>query len=173
MPTNIADLSWEVLKKHVYRSDGSLPDVIVLDTNRDDWRRWVDFVQANYPVRFLYRGDEEPLEQEKIDLAAVFTYWDNDLPGNAPFAYVTIGRIQFNCFFLSDDTIDCDIDPREIKEQDDHAQLLHFLTSVAALLGKKIVVVEEGAQFVAGSPLNREPLFTVDQYGATVTVNAW
>jgi hypothetical protein len=160
MYINIAELSWDELKQHVYASDGSLPDTYVLGTTEDDWCRWSDFVNATY--RVLFRDTAEG-EHNTIDIAAVQAYWKGDHQGNIPFASIFVGRVRVNCFFLSDECIDGDIDPRDIHSVEDHLQLLHYLTSLSHLLGKRVVMLCEGTRIESNHHFYPEPLLLIDQ----------
>jgi hypothetical protein len=48
----IITLSWENLKNKVYFLNGSLRDIYVRDTTKEDWQKWSDFVNANYKTSF-------------------------------------------------------------------------------------------------------------------------
>lgn len=159
MQINVAELSWEEVKTHVYTLDGSLPDTYVLDVNRNDWYTWVDFINANYKVIFR---DVNEQEHEKIDFAAVVKWWGNVDVDNWPLARIFVGDIQINCSFLAEDIIDGDIDPRQFKKPDDHLQLVHYLTSISKLLGKQVVMVCEGTRFSENNQFDPEPILTVE-----------
>ena len=47
---NTTIVSWEDLKQHISYVDSSWRDIYVLDAMREDWRIWVDLVNANFPV---------------------------------------------------------------------------------------------------------------------------
>ncbi|QIX60391.1 hypothetical protein HER32_03980 [Hymenobacter sp. BT18] len=168
MQINVADLSWEEVKKYIYTPNGSLPDTYVLDTNRGDWERWVNFVNATYKVMFR---DAYEQEHDKIDLAAVLQCWDDNQLNGWPFASISVGDVKVNCFFRGEDEIDGDIDPREFKQPEDHLQLMRYLSSVSKLLGKQVVMVEEGTRFESNYQFDPEPLIIVDH--DTVVANAY
>lgn len=160
MYINLAELSWEELKTHIYPPDGSLPDTYVLETSEEDWRKWSDFVNTTY--RVLFR-DADEREHETIDMAAVLAYWQSDQQGNIPFASIFIGRVQVNCFFLSDERIDGDLDPRDIHSVEDHLQLVQYLMDLSSLLGKRVVMLCEGGREDANNWFYPEPLMIIDQ----------
>lgn len=160
MRVNVATLCWEDLKKHLYTTGGSLPDIFVLDASRADWKRWTDLVNGKY--RVLFR-DENEHEHEKIDYTALAKYWDSNYKGELPFASVFVGNIRINCFFNCDDVINNDIDPREITSLEDHLLLMEYLTGIAKLLSKQVVLVEEGTRLSAANEWEEEPMLIVDQ----------
>jgi hypothetical protein len=168
MQINVAELSWEDVKKYIYTPDGSLPDIWVLDTTREDWHKWVDFVNANYKVIFR---DAYEQEHDKIDLAAVLQCWDDNQIDGWPFASIHVGETQVNCFFRIEDEIDGDIDPKQFNQPDDHLQLIQYLISISNLLRKQVVMVCEGTRFGKNNQFDPEPILTVNQ--DTVHTNAY
>ena len=40
-------IDWRELKNKIYYLDGSLRDIYIHGTTRDDWQKWVDFVNEN------------------------------------------------------------------------------------------------------------------------------
>ena len=158
---DLRELSWEEIRRYIYALDGSLPDTYVLETMRSDWQRWANFVNTHYTVKY---HDENQQEQPQLNISAVFDYWDGDHEGDMPRAYICVGEVQVNCFFLSDDIIDGDIDPREFTSIDAHNHLMQYLSSISRLLGKRIVVLSEGTRFNDAKPtgFDPEPLLSID-----------
>ncbi|GAB3580470.1 hypothetical protein GCM10027345_21960 [Hymenobacter daeguensis] len=70
----IETVGWAQLQQYVYEADGSWRDIYVLDATRADWKRWADFVNANYRVEFC---DGESTRLDRIDFAAVERFWDS------------------------------------------------------------------------------------------------
>ncbi|RZK32938.1 MAG: hypothetical protein EOO61_16305 [Hymenobacter sp.] len=160
MQLNIAELSWEEVKQYIYPSDGSLPDIYVLNTTYDDWRRWAAWVNATYPVRFR---DTNQQEHASIDTEAVLSYWQGDRLGDMPFASIWVGNVQLNCFFLAEDSLDGDINPQDIQSIEDHQALLKYLANVSRLLGKEIVMLDEGTRSSTTAQFEPAPLLFVIQ----------
>ncbi|GGG40688.1 hypothetical protein [Hymenobacter glacieicola] len=168
MQVDVAELSWENIKKYIYTPDGSLPDICVLATTRDDWSKWIDFINATYKVMFR---DANEQEHEKIDFAAVVKCWDDNQVDGWPFASILVGEVQVNCFFRIEDEIDGDIDPRQFNHLDNHLQLMHYLTNMSKLLAKHVVMLCEGTRVSENNQFDPEPILTVDH--ATVLTNAY
>lgn len=160
MQVSVAQLSWADVKRYIYTSDGSLPDTYVLDTTRDDWRKWVDFVNATYKVMFR---DAHEQEHECIDFTAVLKCWDHNEADGWPFASISVGEVQVNCFFLAEDIIDGDIDPRQFKQPEDHLQLMNYLMSLSTMLGKKVVMLSEGTRLGEHNSFDPEPLLIIEE----------
>lgn len=158
MQVNVAELSWEEVKKYVYPPDGSLPDTYVLDTTYQDWRSWAALVNAVYPVRFQ---DTTQQEHASIDMEAVLAYWQGDRSGDMPFASILVGKVKINCFFLAEESIDGDIDPRDIQSVEDHQALLTYLLQVSRLLNKSVVMLDEGTRGSTITQFEPKPLLIV------------
>jgi hypothetical protein len=160
MQLNVAELSWEEVKQYVYPSDGSLPDIYVLNTTYDHWRRWGAWVNATYRVRFR---DTNQQEHTRINTEAVLAYWQGDRLGDMPFASIWVGNIQINCFFLAEDSLDGDLNPQDIQSVEDHQALLTYLSNVSHLLGKEIVMLDEGTRISFLDQFEPAPLLAVTQ----------
>ena len=85
-----AAVSWEELKQYVYEADGALRDIYVLDATREDWKKWVDFVNANYRVAF---NDQIEEYRDQIDFGTVPEFWDSREEAPMPFSAVFVGEI--------------------------------------------------------------------------------
>jgi hypothetical protein len=160
MQINVAELSWEVIKKHIYPSNGSLPDIYVLGTSYEEWHRWAMLVNALYPVRFR---DTNQQEHVSIEMEVVRSYWRGDQLGDMPFASILVGNVNINCFFLAEDSIDGDIDPRDIQSAEDHQFLLSYLLQVSHLLSKPVVMLDEGTRTTVTNQFDPEPLLVGTQ----------
>lgn len=160
MQLNIAELSWKEVKQYIYPSDGSFPDIYVLNTSYDDWHKWGAWVNTTYPVRFR---DTNQQEHARIDMEAVLAYWQSDRLGDMPFASIWVGGVQINCFFLAEDRLDGDINPQDIQSVEDHHALLKYLLNVSRLLAKQIVILDEGTKISANDHFEPAPLLVVTQ----------
>lgn len=134
-------MNWDILRSKVYYLDGSFRDIYVFDTSRDDWQKWIDYVNNNYRVTF-YNGLTDKFEAN-INPSIVFSFWDGktDLTCNAS---VHLGKIIVKCYFFCDFEIDNDIQPEEIENLEDHNTLIEYLQNVSKLLGKKVILTDEG-----------------------------
>jgi hypothetical protein len=160
MHLNVAELSWEEVKQYIYPSDGSFPDIYVLNTSYDDWRRWGAWVNATYPVRFR---DTNQQEHARIDTEAVLAYWQGDRLGNMPFASLWVGTVQINCFFLAEDSLDGDMNPQDIQSVEDHHALLEYLSNMSRLLAKEVIMLDEGTRSSLTDHVELAPLLAVTQ----------
>ncbi|MBJ6117831.1 hypothetical protein JAO76_06495 [Pontibacter sp. BT310] len=133
---------WNSIKQELYYEDGSLRDILVLNTNREDWRKWSSLVNDNYKVEF-YNGRTLKTES-RIDLEVVFSFWEDSGSFDEPIkATIKLGEVNIMCYFFIESEIENDIEPREVKTEENHQAILSYLQSVADILGKKVVLTPE------------------------------
>ena len=146
-------MKWEDLKYNVYHEDGSLRDIYIRNVTHEDWKNWVEFVNAKYPIDFkignAHRGN-------KIDFDLVTSYWQNR-EQECLSASIDLGNIILNTFFFDKEEIDNDLAPAEIKSLEDHYKLLRYLSNISILLGRQVELTEESYQ------KTRQVLMAVDK----------
>jgi hypothetical protein len=137
-------MNWTELKKRIYFEDGSWRDIYVLDTTRKDWENWVDLINRKYSVEFY--DAKTDLLADKIDFAAVREYWDSAGDREVISASIKLDSINVMCYFFDDSQIENDIDPSEIKSQEDHDKLIDYLTDISVSLDKEVLLTEENTK---------------------------
>ncbi|WP_294226193.1 hypothetical protein [uncultured Chryseobacterium sp.] len=136
-------MNWKYLKDNIYLSDGSLRDIYVLNTSRVDWENWIGFVNQNYKIEFKYYDREgEFVSNDTIIFEPIFKRWDgiNDLIIDAT---IDIGGILVKCYFFSEDEIENDITPLEVKSLEHHHRLMEYLSCVSKILNKEVLLTIE------------------------------
>ena len=133
-------MNWQILKDKIYYWDGSWRDIYVHNTTREDWQIWADFVNKNYKTSFHIYATE--VREEKVDLTKIFEYWSGTQE-NLSTATVYIDNIQVNAHFFTDEEIENDITPAEIKSIDDHNKLMNYMTNISKALNKTVVLTPE------------------------------
>ena len=151
--------NWHELKEQIYFEDGSFRDIYVFDINLEEWENWVNFVNQNYEVEFVYGETEQ--RTFSIDFSAVKKYWSTkDAFGN--FATVKIGEININCHFFMPSEFENDISPKEFKSLDDHKLLTDYLKELSTIFNKKVLLTwENSPEFVLLEVLNSEISFNL------------
>lgn len=134
------DKIWNALKKHVYYWDGSWRDLYILDTNREDWIKWVNYVNQNYIINW-YNG-KTGIEENQINYDVIKEYFNGE-HDHSSFAKIFIDGIQINCHFFSESEIENDIDPREINSIEDHKKVLKYMTDLSIILNKEVILTPE------------------------------
>lgn len=133
-------MDFQKLKDKIYYSDGSLRDIYVHNTTKEDWQIWADFVNKNYKTSFhIY---ETEVKEDKVDLSRIFDYW-NGLHDNCSTASIYIDDIQVNAHFFDDIEIENDISPKEIKSIEEHKKLLNYMVGLSNALNKKVILTPE------------------------------
>ena len=114
-------MDFQELKDKIYYSDGSLRDIYVLQTNMEDNKKWVDFVNEHYIVKW-FNGLTQT-DETKIDF-----------------------KIQINNHFFIDTEIENDISPKEINSLQDHERVIGYMISLSKALDKQIILTPENEQ---------------------------
>ena len=145
----------EQFEKHkwIFEPDGSLLDIYVQETTLDDWFTLIDYLNANYKVKYDPTSDNEL--QDKINKDYVTTFL-LDKTGELECRTVSVfsNNLVFNCHFFLKDEIEFDADPKEFKEQKDFETLIAFMTAISKALSKEIILTAEGCSNI--------PLITLD-----------
>ncbi len=134
------DKKWDELKDQIYYWDGSWRDLYILNTNKEDWIKWVKYVNQHYIVNW-YNG-KTGIEENQINYDVIKEYFDreHDLCSTAK---IFIDKIQINCHFFSESEIENDIDPREINSLKDHEHVLKYMTDLSTILNKEVILTPE------------------------------
>jgi len=137
-------MDWNELRKSVYQIDGSWRDIYVLNTTRDDWRKWIEHVNATYKVTFTAENYMDGVVSDRIDAGFIDYRWDEER--YVACASVFFHHVQVNCHFFTDEQIENDIDPKEIKSMEDHLRVVHYMKSISTLLDKEVILAEENSE---------------------------
>lgn len=133
-------MEWSKLKETVYHFEGAWLDLYVLDTDRSDWQKWIEYINRRYSITFM--SGEEKIIKGQIEYESVLKYWDGDsdyLRG----ATFSISGIDMNCHFFTEQEIENDVDPRNIKNVEDHRALMSYMIKVSKLLNKPMIITPE------------------------------
>ncbi|NML64066.1 hypothetical protein HHL22_02505 [Hymenobacter sp. RP-2-7] len=134
-------MTWEKLRNEIYYIDGSWRDIYVLDVNQKDWQQWTDYVNENYVIDWFAVGCDNDITQERIDFEFIASKWN--LGYYPTTARIYLAEIQINCHFFTDELIENDIDPSQIKSIDDHDRLVSYMKSISYLLNKEVILTAE------------------------------
>lgn len=136
-------MNWIELKKKIYYCDGSLRDIYILHTNLEDNKKWIDFANKRYTVKW-FNGLTQNNEQ-KINVEVVEGY----LKGKhhlSSSASIYIDKIQINNHFFVDNEIENDISPKDINSLEDHEKIINYMTDLSSLLNKPVILTPENEQ---------------------------
>jgi len=131
-------MKWQDLADDIYFRDGSLRDIYVHNTSKSDWLKWAALINENYPVNF-YNG-KQGVSTNRIDIEDVFGESNKSTVFNAAFS---LGDIQLNTHFFTEEEIEHDLDPASIKSLEHHARLMEYMITLAKVLGKNVDLTAE------------------------------
>ncbi|WP_210487134.1 hypothetical protein [Rufibacter aurantiacus] len=134
--------NWETLKEEIYFVDGSLRDIYVFDTDKEDWKRWAIYVNENFTVQF-FNGRTLKME-DRINIDDLLLYFTNPADfTEVNKASIIFGNIYINCILFWEPEMESDIDPREVQSLEDHQAIVGYMKSVAKVLNKKVILTLE------------------------------
>ena len=149
-----AMLDWETYR-HAFEPDGSLLDVVVLDTTVADWNRLLQVVQQHADaVSLTIREVEVPIP---VDVAQIFEVSLHSLT----ILRATLSEIVLCGYFFTPDEIELDLDPRAVATTASAEQLFALLADIAVALGKEVLLTAES--------IHHTPWFRVSPVDGTVT----
>ncbi|KAA9326036.1 hypothetical protein [Adhaeribacter soli] len=133
---------WKTIKEEIYYEDGSLRDIYIFDTNKEDWKAWSNLVNEKYKVEF-YNGRTQKTETriEVNELLKYFTAPEDFKDVNK--AYIRLGEVTIVCQVHYESEMESDIDPKEVKTEGDHLAILEYLKEISSTLKKKVIVTSE------------------------------
>ena len=138
--------TWEELRRGIYHVDGSYRDVYVLNANREDWDKWIAFVNSHYPIRWEAEGLNDKNPSDTIGASFIVQRWDMGMEQLTVIARVFLKQVQVNCHFFIDTEIENDIDPKEVQSIEDHERILAYLIGISTTLGKEVILTEENTE---------------------------
>lgn len=133
-------MNWKELRDKIYYQDGSLRDIYIKKTTQEDWRKWVNYVTANYTVAFTIH--EADVTRDKIDFSKVVDFWNGSLNSSIS-ATIHVGGIVVKAYFFSNEEIENDITPKEVNTLNDHKCLVEYLVGLSKALKKNVVLTPE------------------------------
>jgi hypothetical protein len=143
LATTVGMKNWKSIKEDLYYEDGSLRDIYILNTSKEDWKIWIDLVNEQFEVDFFNGRTQK--SGNNIDIEEVFRFWD--FPDEfANSATINLGKVIVKCHFFIESEIENDIDPREVKEEADHYAIMDYLLTIKEAIKKKVILTPEMAE---------------------------
>ena len=117
--------------------DGGFRDIYVLNTDRSDWDALLAFLdRSEWPV--VFKVNDEP-KAIPSDTRQVF-----ELRDELDFSLsVVVGRALLHFHFFAPSEIECDLDPRDVRDESDWKSLLEFMARVGRHLEKDVRLTDE------------------------------
>ncbi len=115
--------------------DGSWRDIYVLETSIDDWQTMFDFLHSSQYEFQYQRYEPEPLPSITEVFSKKYEH-KGDL-------YVVVGDVTLNCHFFVPEQIEFDLDPCEVKGEEQAEALLDFMRQLGRALNKEVILTPE------------------------------
>ena len=130
------EIAWETVRDE-FAFDGSWRDIYIFGTTIADWQRTLDTIRsAGY--RLAYFRDDQPTEMPSKAEDAF------PLPDECDrMLSVWFGDVLANCHFFTVEEIEFDIDPREVKGQQELNGLFVFMRCLAHATEREVVLTAE------------------------------
>jgi hypothetical protein len=123
---HLSSMEWGLVARDFENCDGALCDIYVQNATLDDWQAVLDQLRQS-ELRL-----ELQLDGEIIELPEYVSKLLRRLPDDpCPTMYVQISDITLNCHFFTDEEIEFDLDPREMRPE-----LLPAIVDFLKLLGR-------------------------------------
>lgn len=121
--------------------DGTWRDIYVLGTTITDWQRVLDLLNDQTPnaLTFYVDGGEPP---SAPSAGLIFERREE----TSMLLQVTAGNVHLNCHFFCEEEIEFDLDPRELRGEQDLQAVLAFMGVLANGTGKPAILTHENAQ---------------------------
>ena len=134
-------MNWHQIREKVYDSDaGTLRDIYVLETNVDDWRSWVDFVNTTCIVRWKNAAGEI---MPQIDFNQILDCWHSQ---EISHAVIMVGQVSLHVHFFCESEIEHDLQPEEVTSEEDHNSIVSYMQSMSQRLDRKVILTPENGQ---------------------------
>lgn len=121
--------------------DGALRDIYVVGTTLGDWQRILDLLNDCSPDALVFYVDGE-----KIFSAPSAKVIFERRPEIAILLHVKAGNVHFCCHFFSEEQIEFDLDPRDLKSEEDLQAVLAFMSFLANGTAKPAILTHENQQ---------------------------
>lgn len=145
-------MKWEQVAKDFESCDGALCDIYVQNTTVDDWQAVMDSLErSKLDIELQIDGQVVELPQDISEL--LFRHPD----ASCPCMYVQIGSTTLNCHFFTDEEIEFDLNPRDMRPEL-LSSILDFLKMLGRATSKPVILTDENS-----------PEATIMRFGPTDT----
>ncbi len=135
---NDLNILWQALVKEA-SLDGLVCNISILDTNIHDWSNFLDYVQTNFPYKYISKGSQDELPK-KID-DSFFHYEE------LRFLELHIGNFSFECFILTSEEIELTVVPSMIVGLSQVELFFRFIANISLQLKKEVKISIEGYSY--------------------------
>jgi len=149
-------ITWAQVEQD-FEWDGSLLDIYVRSATIKDWKAVYNHLRRNPTLGFFLDGDAATLPEDVTEVFAM-------RPLKSPMLSVRFGSVTVVTHFISEDEIECDIDPRDVRSQVDLDAVFAFLKQIGDCVAKPVLLTPEN--YRESEILRYDPCFHEFQYAA-------
>src|SRR5437867_198488 len=132
----MSEVTWDRCRRG-FEWDGSLRDIYVLNASLADWDTFVQTLPGmNYRTEFL-------IDDAAATLPAATMALFKGRAAHAPLLRLSAGPVMLCCHFFSDQELEFDLDPRQVKGAVEFQGVLDFMRNVGGVLGKPVILTPE------------------------------
>lgn len=129
-------IPWADLRQ-AFHIDGSLRDIVVVDTDLGDWERAYGYVrQLGAAADSRLESDPDPLPGTVLEVFALHDERSTRLE-------VHLGQVQLNCFFFGEMEIEFDLSPKAVASEAEARSILSFMRGLGRATGRPVHLTEE------------------------------
>jgi len=121
--------------------DGTLRDIYVVDTTLDDWQRILDALIEHKPNALAFYLEKE----EAASIPSAKVIFELSLESST-LLQVTLGNVHLNCHFFCEEQVEFDLDPSELRGEEDLQGVVGFMRILANETGKPVILTHENMQ---------------------------
>lgn len=130
-------MSFVETKSEVLYEDGSLRDAVIGDTTRESYEDLLSFINEDgLTAEILIDGEASDIEKALSE----FDRGDERL---IPIIRFSIGKVCMACHFFTEEEIEIDFMPNEVKSEYDWQKVISFFERLSKYLNKDIGIFPE------------------------------
>ena len=149
-------MEWQLLEKDFASCDGALCDIYVQNASVDDWQAVIySLRQSKFRLELQIDGQVTELPRDVSKLLF------RDPNASCPSMFVHIGSTTLNCHFFTDEEIEFDLNPRDMRPEL-LPDVLSFLKLLGRATSKPVILTVENSPEAA--IMRFEPTNTVVEY---------
>lgn len=126
----------------LFRNDGSLRDIYILDTNINDWNQLWEYLNNRYDLELSIDGQITSVKPKDV------RYLFNLKKVKSIYLIVPLNDIDLGCHFFDLNEIEFDITPWAINNISDVKMIMRFMEELSFLLSKNVSIsIENDKEF--------------------------
>lgn len=136
---------WADWRTQAFDPDGAFRDVFVDGTTIHDWDKVLGGLPSAYTVTYWdqYETPEFVEKPWPVSTTEIFNRRNSGLSGE--FIQVNVGRTQYHAHFFMEESIEFDMDPRQVESWSDVVACFEFMAWLERLLDKPVFLSYEGS----------------------------